>query len=227
MRESIGPTSRLFDCRPLTLSATLITLAGVACVGEGEGDSAELHDATGWYGSVLEHPVPKVDFTLSDTEGRPFHFASETEGYLTLLFFGYTNCPDICPIHLASIAAVRRDLPHELRSRIKVLFVSTDPERDTPERLRAWLDGFDKSFVGLLGSVEQVNDIERSFGLAPSYVDPAQDTESYMVGHAAQVLAFTTDNLAHIAYPFGTRQTDWSKDLPRLVRDGFGPREDR
>ncbi len=199
----------------------LIVLAGVAC--GGEGDSADLNDSDRWYGSVLENPVPKVDFSLSDTEGRPYQFASETEGSLTLLFFGYTNCPDICHIHLASIAAVMRDFPHELRSRIKVVFVSTDPARDTPERLRTWLDGFDKSFVGLLGTVEQVNDIERSFGLAPSFVDREQDPESYMVGHAAQVLAFTTDNLAHIAYPFGTRQSDWSKDLPRLARDGFVP----
>lgn len=221
MRESNRPT------RPgrAVLSAMLIGLAGVAC--GGEDGSADLHDATGWYGSVLEHPVPKVDFTLSDTDGRPFQFASETEGSLTLLFFGYTNCPDICPIHLASIAAVMRDFPYEIRSRIEVVFVSTDPVRDTPERLRAWLDGFDKSFVGLLGTVEQVTDIERSFGLAPSFVDPAQDPESYMVGHAAQVLAFTTDGIAHIAYPFGTRQSDWAKDLPRLVRDGFGAREAR
>ncbi len=221
MREPSRPLSR----RRLALSATLIALAGAACSEEGRSD--DLESADGWQGAVLENPVPKVDFTLSDTEGQAFHFASETEGSLTLLFFGYTNCPDICPIHLASIAAVRRDFPHEVRSRIKVVFVSTDPERDTPERLRAWLDGFDKSFVGLLGTVEQVNDIERSFGLAPSFVDPAQDPESYMVGHAAQVLAFTTDNLAHIAYPFGTRQSDWAKDLPRLARDGFGPGEAR
>ncbi|MFV2006444.1 MAG: SCO family protein [Longimicrobiales bacterium] len=218
--------SRPFDSRRLALSATLIALAGAtAC--SGERRSNDLGVADGWQGAVLENPVPKVDFTLTDTEGQPFHFASETEGSLTLLFFGYTNCPDICPIHLASIAAVMRDFPHELRSRIKVVFVSTDPQRDTPERLRAWLDGFDKSFVGLLGTVGQVNDIERSFGLAPSFVDPAQDPESYVVGHAAQVLAFTTDNLAHIAYPFGTRQSDWAKDLPRLARNGFGPGEAR
>ncbi len=221
MRESSLP---MRSCG-LALAAMLVVLASVAC--GGEDGSADLHDASGWYGSVLENPVPKVDFSLSDTEGRAFHFASETEGSLTLLFFGYTNCPDICPIHLASIAAVMRDFPHELRTRIKVVFVSTDPGRDTPERLRAWLDGFDKSFVGLLGTVERVNEIERSFGLAPSFVDPAQESESYMVGHAAQVLAFTTDNIAHIAYPFGTRQSDWAKDLPRLARDGFGLRQAR
>ncbi|GMR12507.1 MAG: SCO family protein [Gemmatimonadota bacterium] len=221
MREPSQPLRR----RCLAILATLITLAGAAC-GE-EGRSADLDRADGWQGAVLENPVPKVDFTLSDTEGRPFHFASETEGSLTLLFFGYTNCPDICPIHLASIAAVMRDFPHELRSRVRVVFVSTDPQRDTPERLRTWLDGFDKSFVGLLGTVEQVNAIEQSFGLTPSFVDQAQNPERYLVGHAAQVLAFTTDNLAHIAYPFGTRQSDWAKDLPRLVRGGFGPREAR
>ena len=187
----------------------------------GEAGSPDTPDAVGWRGVVLEAPIPKVDFTLPDTDGQPFHFVAETEGLLTLLFFGYTSCPDICPIHLASIAAVVRDFPHEVRSRIRVVFVSTDPARDTPERIRDWLDNFDTSFVGLRGPIEEVNEIERRFRLAPSFVADGQESENYLVGHAAQVLAFTTDNMAHITYPFGIRQSDWVSDLPRLVRDGF------
>ena len=176
-----------------------------------------------WRGTVLAHPLPKVDFTLLDTHGRPFHFVAETEGYVTLLFFGYTYCPDICPVHLSSIGAVMAGFSYDVGSRIKVVFVTTDPERDTPGRIREWLDAFDESFIGLRGTVAEVNDIERSLGLPPSFVGEGQDPESYLVGHAAQVLAFTPDNLAHIAYPFGIRQSDWARDLPRLVRRGFVP----
>ena len=198
----------------------LITLVVAGC--SGEAGSPNTADGAGWRGVVLEDPIPKVDFTLSDTDGEPFDFVAETEGLLTLLFFGYTSCPDICPIHVANIAAVVHDFPHEVRSQIRVVFVSTDPGRDTPERIRDWLDSFDRSFVGLRGTVEEVNEIERSFGLAPSFVDEGQDPENYPVGHAAQVIAFTTDNLAHIVYPFGIRQSDWASDLPRLARNGFG-----
>jgi len=176
-----------------------------------------------WRGTVLPEPIAKSDFTLLDTEGNPFNFVEDTEGDLTLLFFGYTYCPDICPVHLSNIAAVLGDFSFELRERIKVVFVSTDPARDTPERIRTWLDALDHTFKGLRGTVAEVNAVERSFGLPPSFVDEGQDADAYLVGHAAQVLAFTPDGLAHLAYPFGTRQEDWAHDLPRLAREGFLP----
>lgn len=170
---------------------------------------------------MLDEPIAKVDFTLPDTDGKPFHFRDATRGKLTLLFFGYTHCPDICPVQLANIAAVMQEWPFDLRERVRVVFVSTDPERDTPERIREWLGAMDPSFVGLRGPVSEVNDIERSLGLPPSSVQSDPDPDKYVVAHAAQVLAFTPDDLAHIVFPFGTRQADLAIDLPRLAREGF------
>ena len=108
-------------------------------------------------GSIIDTPVPKPDLTLTDTNGEVFDLRAETEGYLTLVFFGYTYCPDVCPVHMANLSAVFGDLIPEVRDRIKVVFVSTDPERDTPERLRSWLDNFDRAFVGLRGSLDDIN----------------------------------------------------------------------
>lgn len=174
-------------------------------------------------GTVMETPVEKVEFTLPDTEGRPFHFRDRTDGSLTLLFFGYTYCPDVCPVHLANIAAALRDLPYDDRSRIRVVFVSTDPERDTARRIREWLDAFDRSFVGLRGPLDEVNRIQAGFGLGPASQIPGTegvlpDSSGYLVQHAAQVLAFSPhDNVARVAYPFGARQADWRHDLPILL----------
>ena len=84
---------------------------------------------------------------------------------MTLLFFGYTYCPDVCPIHMANIAAVKKKLPPDVASRLKVVFVTTDPERDTPERITQWLSHFDRSFIGLTGTLEEVNEIQRAIGL--------------------------------------------------------------
>jgi protein SCO1/2 len=165
---------------------------------------------------MMPRPQAKVDFTLTDTEGEPFEFRARTDGYITLLFFGYTYCPDVCPIHMANIGAVLDDFPLEVRSQIKVVFVTTDPERDSPERLRLWLDNFDASFIGLRGDRDEVNEIQIALGLPASVIEETEGGE-YLVGHSARVLAFTKDNLAHVAYPFGTRQADWAHDLPKLV----------
>lgn len=205
-----------------TLALTLSVIAGAAgwgCGGSSAETAADRVRESGFRGITLEQPTPKVDFTLDDTDGRPFHFMAETEGYVTLLFFGYTYCPDVCPVHMANLAAVLKELPWEVRTRVKVVFVTTDPERDTPARIRQWLDAFDTNFIGLTGSRDEVNRIQASFGLPPAQVQGG-DSTNYIIGHASQILAFGTDNVARLAYPFGTRQADWSHDLPRLVRQG-------
>lgn len=178
--------------------------------------------AAGRYSGIEMKPAkPKIDFTLSSTDGQPFSFRRETDGRVALLFFGYTSCPDICPVHMANIAESLDRLSAGERERVRVVFVSTDPERDTPERIASWLAHFDTSFVGVRGSLEEVNRIEQQYGLAPSVAGPASATDTtYAVGHAAQVLAFTPDDSLRVVYPFGTRQQDWVKDLPRLLRVG-------
>lgn len=175
-------------------------------------------DPSPYRGAVLPTPRPKVDFTLLATDTTPYDFRRETDGYVTLLLFGYTHCPDICPLHLSNIAAVLHKLPPSVANQVRVVFVTTDGERDTPQRIRAWLDQFDREFVGLRGSLEQVNAIQHAVGL-PSAIIDTTDTGEYVVSHAAQVIAYTKDDLAHIVYPFGTRQADWAHDLPRLVTE--------
>ena len=196
--------------RNVVLAAVFATaaLSAASCGGDSPRPG-ELH------GAVLSVPIPKADFTLTNTAGEPFAFREETQGYVTLLFFGYTSCPDICPVHMANIAAVLRKLPPQTASRVKVVMVTVDPERDTPERLRSWLNAFDPSFVGLTGSAEEVNGILRSLRLAPAM--RGEGETDYLVGHTARVIAFTTDDRAHVTYPSGTRQVVWAHDLPLLV----------
>jgi protein SCO1 len=213
--------------RPVAIISLLLAGAAVLWVGlttdvtrmaGGENARAE----SGFRGAVLPDPVPKPQFTLADTEGRLFEFARETEGRLTLLFFGFTYCPDICPVHLANIAAVLADLPVEVRRDIRVVFVTGDPERDTPERVRQWLDAFDPNFIGLVGSLAEVNVILEDLRLPPVVYGPRDARGNYSVGHSAHVLAFTPDGYLRVIYPFGTRQVDWAHDLPKLAGHEFG-----
>ncbi len=175
-------------------------------------------------GEPLPIVIERPDFTLTDTEGRPYSFLEETRGRVALLFFGYTWCPDICPIHMANIGQAMKSIPTEDRHRVKVVFVSTDPARDTPERIREWLDVFDRSFVGLRGTLEEVNRIQNQVLLPASLLDEPDEDGNYLVGHAASVLAFSAEGPARLRYPFGTRQAAWAHDLPRLIaQSGSGP----
>jgi protein SCO1 len=174
-------------------------------------------------GVRLSPPRAKPDFTLTSTDGRPFNFQTDTKGTVALLYFGYTNCPDVCPTHMANIAAALRRLSRDEQAKVRVVFVTTDPNRDTPERLRQWLNNFDARFIGLRGSTDSVNQVQATLGLPPAMMElmdssSAGPRAAYGMGHAAQVLAFTPDDSLRAEYPSGFTADDWANDLPKLAR---------
>ena len=169
-------------------------------------------------GVVVDPPTEKPSFTLTDTDGEPYRFDTETDGQLSLLYFGYLNCPDVCPVHLAQIAEVFDSMPDVARE-TEVVFVSVDPQRDSPEEIREFLDRFDTRFVGLTGTPEELKAAQEAAGVPPATI--TGDGEDYTVDHAGWVLAYSPDGLNHAIYPFGTRQTQWNNDLPILAALGI------
>ena len=102
-------------------------------------------------------PLPSLPhFTLTDTAGHPFSFAARARGKLTYLYFGYTHCPDVCPLTMANLAAALRHVTPAVRRKVLVVFVTVDPHRDTPSVLRAWLNNYNPSFIGLTGSEQAI-----------------------------------------------------------------------
>ena len=204
-------TTRLLP--PLLATALLL---GAACEPR-RAPSAGTPEAGGESAArEYPNPRPKPNFVLTDTEGRPFPFRDSTEGSMTLLFFGYTNCPDVCPVHMANIAAALHKLPDNVARQVKVVFVTTDPERDPPEVIRAWLDHFDTRFIGLTGTQAEVDSAQVAMRIPPAYREEIPGAP-YQVGHSAHVIAFTKDGMARYALPFGTRQSEWAQEIPRLV----------
>jgi protein SCO1/2 len=187
-----------------------LILASLASAQQGGTDS--------YRGGIVTPPLPKPRFVLTDTSGAPFDFWSRTQGSVTLLFFGYTDCPDQCPMHMANIGMALKKLPPGIAGQVKLVFVTTDPARDTPMELRRWLDNFDKHFVGLTGTEAALEAVQKAAG-----VPPARKTElrngSYSVAHANFVVAYTKDNLAHVIYPGGVGKDDWIHDLPLLIQE--------
>ena len=198
---------------------SLLALLCVVCSSCG----SERSESAGFRGVALPTPIAKPAITLTDLDGQPWDFAANTQGKVGLLFFGYTHCPDVCPLHMANIAAVLRRMSAEDRARIVTVFVTTDPERDTPARLREWLPNFDPTFVGLTGTKEELARAQAALGLGEAQRDYVNaDSANYFVQHAAQVFAFARDGFAYTIYPFGIRQEDWANDLPKLARDSTG-----
>jgi protein SCO1 len=206
-----------FHTQHLLVAAALVWTA--ACGTSRDASNA----ASPFRGVALTAPIQKPSLTLTDFNGKPFDLVRETQGKVALLFFGYTHCPDVCPLHMANIAAVLNKMPWEERSNIRVVFVTTDPERDSPQRLKEWLANFDPTFIGLTGSKDELARAQQSLGLPPAQREYASgDTSTYYLGHAAQVYAFARDGFAYLVYPFGIRQEDWANDLPKLARDSSG-----
>ena len=167
-------------------------------------------------GGLVTPPLPKPKFVLTDTSGAPFDFWNRTQGAVTLLFFGYTYCPDQCPIHMANIGEALKKLPSPIADQVKLVFVTTDPVRDTPVELRRWLDNFDKHFVGLTGSEAVLEAAQKAAGV-PLASKTEPQNGNYSVAHANFVIAYTKDNLGHVIYPGGVSKDDWIHDLPLLI----------
>lgn len=171
----------------------------------------------GWRGIPIELDRTLPEVTLSATDGTEVELDEDLLGTPTLLFFGYANCPDICPIHLGTIASAMSTSgvsPHQ----VQVVFVSVDPARDTPRDIERFVSAFDARFLGLRGEPPVIEDALDQLDLPGPVVegpDPRGDGD--LIGHPAQVIGFDAEGVAQRVWPFGARRADWIDDLPRIV----------
>ena len=171
------------------LAVSLFFLVGCTAP-QPEGTAQGYADPTGYQGgSSLPDPYTMPDITLTDTSGQPYNLASSPSKPVTLLFFGYTKCPDVCVTVLADLATALQRMPSADRDHIQVVFVTTDPARDNGKQIRAYLDRFDPSFVGLTGPLAT---IKKAAGRVGVDIEGMERLPSggYEVGHSAQVIGF-------------------------------------
>lgn len=175
----------------------------------------------GWRGIPLDLDPPRTlpDVTLTDVDGQEVVMAEDLVGAPVLLFFGYTSCPDICPIHLRTIASSMSSLGVSTRQ-IQVVFVSVDPDRDTAERMREYTDVFDRNILGLRAEIDVIEDALAQLDLPGPVVEGVNPRdEGELIGHPAQVIGFDADGVAQRVWPFGTRRVDWIEDMPRILEE--------
>jgi protein SCO1/2 len=191
------------------------------------------------YHGVEPQPAPhRPSFVLTDTAGKRFDFDAETKGRPTFVYFGYTHCPDECPTAMADVSAALRKVTPKLRERTLVVFVTTDPKRDTAPVIRRWLDQFSTGFIGLLGTSAEVASAQRATGIQPAYPEgpvptiaghPDQHVHKtgtaphqhfgplgYSVAHSAVIFAYDAADRLPVVYPGGVTPSDIAADLPVL-----------
>ena len=177
-------------------------------------------------GDHLDRPITltasAAAASFRSSAGGSTTLAALQRGHLMLVYFGYTHCPDVCPTTMADLGLALRQLPAQIQQATQVVFVTSDPARDTGPVMRAWLANFDaglaRPFVGLTGSLPQIDRIATSVGvpLAPP-VTHADGTVS--VEHGAQTLAFVRDR-ASVLWLAGTTSGDYAHDITALTEHG-------
>jgi protein SCO1/2 len=169
--------------------------------------------------TVLDQPFEKPDLVLTDTKGEKYDLRAATKGRPTLVYFGYTHCPDICPLTMNNIAVAKKQLPKSEQDKLTVVFVTTDPARDTPAELGKWLKGIDTAFVGLTGDFATIQASARTLGISvePSHKD--KKTGKTVSVHGTQVVAFSPKtNEGYVLYGEDATVDDYTKDLPKIIK---------
>ena len=153
-------------------------------------------------------------FALTDHNGKPRTLA-DFKGKVVVVFFGYTQCPDVCPTTLSELAGIKKALGSEAE-RLQVIFITLDPQRDTPELMAGFVPAFDSSFLGLWGEQAVIDKVAKDFKVFAQKV-PSKDSKSYTIDHTAGSYVFDDQGRIHLFVRHGQGGDGLQKDLQRLL----------
>jgi protein SCO1/2 len=189
------------------LAAPLLAGCGGDAAGSDEGLTGVTHAA---------YRVPATP--LTDTDGRPFSLVRDTDKPLTLVFFGYSQCPDICQTVMSSLAVAVQRLDDAERADVDVVFVTTDPTRDTPTALRRYLDRYDPSFLGLTGDIETIAAIGKPLAVYVAQGEKLPTGGYDLNSHSTQVTAIGSDDRSRVLWPRDTSPAQFADDIHTLLQ---------
>lgn len=186
------------------LASTALAISLTACHGEEP-----------WRLVYVKGHLPDLDFNLTSGAGQPLR-QTDVAGDVTLVYFGYTHCPDVCPETLAKLAQVIRQLG-DAAEHVKVLFVSVDPARDAPAVMRAYVDAFDSRHdIGLTGSASEIRTLAQRYRVSYE-ADPPRANGSYEVTHSSAIYIFDARGHARLIGSDTDSVDDFVHDLRRLI----------
>jgi protein SCO1/2 len=200
--------------RRTRLSRSLAALVAALCLAAltacGGGSDGEFH------GNELDPPFTVPATPLTDTGGEDFSLVDDTDKDLTLVFFGYTHCPDICGQVMSNLATAMTRLDEGDRDRVDVVFVTTDPARDDEATLTRYLDGYDPDFIGLTGDLDTISAIALPLGVG---VEKGQRLPSggYDVTHGTTVTGIDADDHGSVYWNESTSSAEYAADIHTLL----------
>lgn len=195
------------------LLGKMATLLGLVLFSLGCQASAATYE---YEGATIAPPKLLPDFHLMNSTGQPFRM-SQSEGKLSLIYFGYTNCPDVCPLTLWEVKKALADLEID-PERVQVIFITVDPERDTLEKLNQYVQAFSPQFIGLTGDDEKIRDVMALFGAFAAREETPASALGYLVNHSASLYLIDAQRRLRLQYPFGFEADDLRSDLLHLLQ---------
>jgi len=169
-------------------------------------------------GTTYEDPYPVApEFELTRSDGAPFRL-SDMRGSIVLVFFGYTSCPDVCPTTLAELNQSLGKLDPEDAKQVQVVFVTVDPERDTPEHVQEYVDHFNSTFIGLSGTETELAKVWKDYGVFREVVE-GKSALGYLVNHTARVTLIDRKGNMRISFAFDTPVDNIVHDLELILKE--------
>lgn len=161
---------------------------------------------------VFDPPRAAPDFTLQGSNGKPLKL-SDFRGKVIILGFGFTSCPDVCPTTLGVLGQAHKKLGAQGQD-VQVIYITVDPERDNPDRMHAYLKGFDPSFIGGTGSAEELTAVRKEYGIQ---ANRKQYGENYTFGHSSFIYLIDRKGLLRALMPYGHSPDDYVHDAKLLL----------
>ncbi len=168
-------------------------------------------------GMVVSNPRQIPDYALVDMNGQPFKL-SQLRGRSVLIFFGYTFCPDVCPLTLAELKQIKALLGPNAAD-VAVLYISVDPERDSPEVLKRYIGAFDPDFLSATGDIETVRRFATEFGAAFEKQKPAGTSASYLVAHTSFTYLLDREGRWRMTFAFKTPVEEVARETLRIAQE--------
>jgi protein SCO1/2 len=195
------------------LGAALVLGLGLLLTACGGDD----RQATSLHGSPVDPPFAVSDQQLVDTDGAAYSLTGDTDERLTLVFFGYTHCPDICGTVLGNLSSALTRLDGKEREQVEVVFVTTDPARDSGEVVRDYLDRYDPGFTGVTGELADIEQVAASVGVGMGEELPSGGYE--VDAHTTTVTGIDVADEAPIFWSQTTSPSEFAEDITALLRE--------
>ena len=165
---------------------------------------------------VFDPPRMAPDFSLPSSRDKQFTL-SQQRGKLLVLGFGFSNCPNVCPMTLANLAQTHKNLG-ALADQVQVVYMTVDPERDTPARLREYLANFNPSFIGVTGNADELAALRQAYGIIAKK-EVHKNGGTYEVHHSSYIYLIDRDGLLRALVPFGKSADDITHDIKILLQE--------